>query len=97
MSEIAERLTFNGQKYATPELAERARRDAEAAATRATDAVARRAADFERRLRDRYLATGATEQEWETRKRDLLAAAREKAALESTDVARSANRGRYTG
>ena len=90
-----EDLRFNGTKYPTPELAQRARREAEASEKRAQDAAARRTADFERRVRDRYLAGGGTSATWELEKADVLREARKQAAIAGDDAARRASAGRY--
>jgi hypothetical protein len=88
MSTIEE-LTVNGVKYATPAIAAKARRDAEALQKRVAEAKAKRAADFEWGMKDRFMATpGATEEQWTKEREGILAEARRKAALEGDDAAR---------
>jgi hypothetical protein len=90
-------LFYGGSKYATPELAAKARRDAEASLARAQAAQAKRHADVERRVQDAYLAGGGTPKQWAIEKADILRAARKQAALTGDDAARRISASRYVG
>lgn len=92
---FTEQLMVDGVKYPTPELADRARREQEVSAQTAQARRVKLAQSFEAELRERYLATGATEADWQQQKASIIAKAREAATLHHADVARAANRARY--
>src|SRR3712207_3549882 len=94
---FADQLTVNGVKYATPDLAERARRQQEASAQAAQERREKLAQTFEAELKERFLQTGATEDDWQQQKASIVAKAREAATLERAGVARTVNRQRYGG
>ncbi|MCD6031143.1 MAG: hypothetical protein K0S78_3317 [Thermomicrobiales bacterium] len=92
----ADQLPVNGQKYATRELAEGARLAHDASVSAAQERREKLAATFEAELKERFLATGATEDDWKRQKDSIIAKAREQATLARADVARVANRERYS-
>lgn len=93
---FSEQLMVNGQKYATPELAEQARRQQAASVQVAKERREKLAQVWEAELRERFLATpGATEDDWKSQRSSIIAKAREAATLEKGNVARTVNRNRY--
>lgn len=92
-----EGLIAGGVKYPTIEAAEQARHQMEAAALAARERRDKLAASFEAELRERFLATGATDADWQKQRASIVAKAREVATLERGDVARSRNGQRYSG
>jgi hypothetical protein len=82
-------------RWADPAIKERAEAERQESQKRLEDAQRTRAAHFEGELKARYLATGATEAEWQREKDAVLTEARKQAALTGEDVPRSANRARY--
>jgi hypothetical protein len=87
--------TYEPFKWAPPAVRERADAERQEMQQRLADAERKRAADFEQQLHDRYLQTGAGEEDWARDRAAIISDARKAAALNGEDVARSANRARY--
>lgn len=98
MTFAEQNLIVAGIKYATPELAARAKRQQEASEQAAQERKAKLAEVWEAELRERFLATpGATEEDWARQRESIVGKAREAATLERADVTREINRARYGG
>ena len=87
---------YRGHTYATSELAAEARQRDEEQRQEVATLRARRAAEHEEALRQSFLATpGATPEQWEAEKAEILKKDREARALGREDRARSAQAALY--
>jgi hypothetical protein len=90
-------LVFRGTKYANEDARRNAEREYERVQRLIEDGRAKRAAAFEQRLRERYVAAGGDESEWAAEKAGILKRAREEMTIAGDDAVRTRSASRYAG